>query len=72
MFLKERERDYVQREKKKKKSVFVKNQSTARVPFDIPRERERRVPSRWSSKQRQRETIFKKNVPCAFRVVVVV
>jgi hypothetical protein len=42
MFLKhrERERDYVQREKKK--SVFEKNQSTARVPFDIP-ERERRV-----------------------------
>ena len=43
MFLKERERDYVQREKKKKKSVFVKKHSTARVPFDIPeRERETR------------------------------
>ena len=68
MFLKhtQRERDYVQREKKK--SVFEKNQSTARVPFDIPeRERDasivrksRERPARWPSKQTERETIFKK------------
>jgi len=69
MFLKQIERERLRsaREKKKKKSVFVKNQSTARVPFDIP-EREgetrpfnvRKSRGGLPNRERERETILKK------------